>query len=51
MARLPMPVLVVAGRGDEGAGDPQGLANVFPVGHAVWASPAATTSTSHLRTR
>jgi pimeloyl-ACP methyl ester carboxylesterase len=36
MRRLPMPVLVVAGRGDEGAGDPEGLARIFPSGHAVW---------------
>jgi pimeloyl-ACP methyl ester carboxylesterase len=36
MANLSMPVLVVAGRGDEGAGDPGGLARVFPAGHAVW---------------
>ena len=36
MRRLPMPVLVVAGQGDEGAGDPQGLARIFPSGHAVW---------------
>jgi len=35
MAALPMPVLVVAGAGDTGAGDPQGLANLFPHGHAV----------------
>jgi pimeloyl-ACP methyl ester carboxylesterase len=30
--RLPMPVLVVAGRGDAGAGDPDELARVFPHG-------------------
>ena len=36
MSRLPMPVLVVAGRGDEGAGDPEGLSRIFPSGHAVW---------------
>jgi pimeloyl-ACP methyl ester carboxylesterase len=36
MRRLPMPVLVVAGRGDEGAGDPEGLSRLFPSGHAVW---------------
>jgi pimeloyl-ACP methyl ester carboxylesterase len=36
MARLPMPVLVVAGRGDEGAGDPEGLSRIFPSGHAAW---------------
>jgi pimeloyl-ACP methyl ester carboxylesterase len=35
MRRLSMPVLVVAGTGDEGAGDPQGLADLFPHGHAV----------------
>ncbi len=35
MAALPMPVLVVAGQGDEGAGDPEGLACIFPHGHAV----------------
>jgi pimeloyl-ACP methyl ester carboxylesterase len=35
MAELPMPVLVVAGQGDEGAGDPQGLARIFPHGHGV----------------
>jgi hypothetical protein len=35
MAELPMPVLVVAGAGDAMAGDPQGLADVFPHGHAV----------------
>ncbi|MFL5297613.1 MAG: alpha/beta fold hydrolase [Phenylobacterium sp.] len=35
MAGLPMPVLVVAGSGDTGAGDPQGLARLFPHGHAV----------------
>ena len=32
---LPMPVLVVAGRGDTGAGDPEELARVFPSGHGV----------------
>ena len=32
MARLPMPVLVVAGAWDEGAGDPTDLARVFPSG-------------------
>lgn len=36
MGRLAMPVLVVAGRGDEGAGDPEGLARIFPHGHGVW---------------
>jgi pimeloyl-ACP methyl ester carboxylesterase len=35
LAELPMPVLVVAGQGDEGAGDPEGLARVFPHGHGV----------------
>jgi pimeloyl-ACP methyl ester carboxylesterase len=35
MAALPMPVLVVAGQGDTGAGDPEGLSRVFPHGHAV----------------
>jgi pimeloyl-ACP methyl ester carboxylesterase len=35
MANLPMPVLVVAGSGDEGAGDPDMLAGVFPHGHGV----------------
>lgn len=35
MARLPMPVLVVAGVGDTTAGDPDGLARLFPHGHAV----------------
>jgi pimeloyl-ACP methyl ester carboxylesterase len=35
MAELPMPVLVVAGEGDEGAGDPAGLAMVFPRGKSV----------------
>ena len=32
MAALPMPVLVVAGAWDEGAGDPEELARVFPHG-------------------
>jgi pimeloyl-ACP methyl ester carboxylesterase len=32
---LPMPVLVVAGRGDTGAGDPEDLARAFPAGHGV----------------
>ncbi|MFZ5718459.1 MAG: alpha/beta fold hydrolase [Pseudomonadota bacterium] len=32
MARLPMPVFVVAGAWDEGAGDPADLARVFPSG-------------------
>jgi pimeloyl-ACP methyl ester carboxylesterase len=35
MASLPMPVLVVAGQRDEGAGDPEDLARIFPRGHAV----------------
>ena len=35
LGALPMPVLVVAGQGDEGAGDPAGLARVFPHGHGV----------------
>jgi pimeloyl-ACP methyl ester carboxylesterase len=35
MGRLPMPVLAVAGVGDEGAGDPEGLSRIFPHGHAV----------------
>jgi pimeloyl-ACP methyl ester carboxylesterase len=35
MAVLPMPVLVVAGQGDTGAGDPEGLSRIFPHGHAV----------------
>ena len=35
MARLPMPVLVVAGQGDTGAGDPEALARVFPHGKGV----------------
>lgn len=35
MGALPMPVLVVAGQGDEGAGDPEDLARVFPHGHGV----------------
>jgi pimeloyl-ACP methyl ester carboxylesterase len=33
LGALPMPVLVVAGSGDEGAGDPADLARVFPMGH------------------
>jgi pimeloyl-ACP methyl ester carboxylesterase len=32
LAALPMPVLVVAGSGDEGAGDPAELARAFPDG-------------------
>jgi pimeloyl-ACP methyl ester carboxylesterase len=35
LAELPMPVLVVAGAGDTGAGDPEDLARVFPHGHGV----------------
>ena len=35
MGGLSMPVLVVAGSGDEGAGDPEALARVFPHGHGV----------------
>ncbi|MDB5497460.1 MAG: Alpha/beta hydrolase [Phenylobacterium sp.] len=35
LAALPMPVLVVAGHGDTGAGDPEALACIFPNGHAV----------------
>jgi pimeloyl-ACP methyl ester carboxylesterase len=35
MRALPMPVLVVAGQRDEGAGDPEDLARVFPQGHGV----------------
>ncbi|WP_374471492.1 alpha/beta fold hydrolase [Phenylobacterium sp.] len=35
MAALAMPVLVVAGQRDEGAGDPEGLAQVFPYGRGV----------------
>ena len=38
MAELPMPVLVVAGQGDTGAGDPEDLARVFPHGHGVTVS-------------
>ena len=34
-AGLPMPVLVVAGRGDTMAGDPDALARVFPHGHGA----------------
>ncbi|HXA40419.1 MAG TPA: alpha/beta hydrolase [Phenylobacterium sp.] len=32
---MPVPTLVVAGAGDEGAGDPEALARVFPHGHGV----------------
>ena len=35
LARLPMPVLVVAGQGDDLAGDPQALAAVFAHGKGV----------------
>jgi len=35
MRSLPMPVLVVAGERDVGAGDPDDLARVFPHGHGV----------------
>jgi len=35
MRSLPMPVLVVAGQRDAGAGDPEDLARVFPQGHGV----------------
>ena len=35
MRTLPMPVLVVAGQRDEGAGDPEELARDFPAGHGV----------------
>jgi pimeloyl-ACP methyl ester carboxylesterase len=35
MRMLPMPVLVVAGQRDTGAGDPEDLARVFPQGHGV----------------
>ena len=35
VAALPMPVLVVAGRDDTGAGDPQDLARVFPHGKSM----------------
>jgi pimeloyl-ACP methyl ester carboxylesterase len=35
MAALPMPVLVVAGQGDTGAGDPDGLARAFAHGRGV----------------
>ena len=33
--RLPVPVLVIAGRRDEGAGDPDGLAWAFPEGRGI----------------
>jgi pimeloyl-ACP methyl ester carboxylesterase len=35
MRALPMPVLVVAGQGDAGAGDPEDLARAFPHGFGV----------------
>ena len=35
MRALPMPVLVVAGQRDDGAGDPEDLARIFPNGHGV----------------
>lgn len=35
LSGLPMPVLVVAGVGDTLGGDPEGLAQAFPNGHAV----------------
>ncbi|MDB5442130.1 MAG: Alpha/beta hydrolase [Phenylobacterium sp.] len=35
MRSLPMPVLVVAGERDAGAGDPDDLARAFPHGHGV----------------
>jgi pimeloyl-ACP methyl ester carboxylesterase len=35
MAEMPVPTLVVAGSGDEGAGDPEALARIFPHGHGV----------------
>lgn len=35
LERLPMPVLVVAGQRDQGAGDPEGRARVFPDGKGV----------------
>lgn len=35
MRMLPMPVLVVAGQRDSGAGDPEELARIFPQGHGV----------------
>jgi pimeloyl-ACP methyl ester carboxylesterase len=35
LAGLPVPVLVVAGQRDEGAGDPEELARVFPHGKGV----------------
>lgn len=35
MGRLPVPVLVIAGQRDEGAGDPDGLARAFPEGRGI----------------
>lgn len=35
LGALPMPVLVVAGARDDGAGDPEGLARLFPRGKGV----------------
>jgi pimeloyl-ACP methyl ester carboxylesterase len=35
MRRLDMPVLVVAGEGDDLAGSPEALAKMFPLGHGV----------------
>ncbi|MDP1617783.1 MAG: alpha/beta fold hydrolase [Phenylobacterium sp.] len=35
MGRLPVPVLVIAGQRDEGAGDPDGLARAFPEGRGL----------------
>jgi len=32
---LPMPVLVIAGQRDTGAGDPEDLARIFPQGHGL----------------
>ncbi|HSV03678.1 MAG TPA: alpha/beta hydrolase [Phenylobacterium sp.] len=32
---LPMPVLVIAGQRDQGAGDPEDLARLFPQGHGL----------------
>jgi pimeloyl-ACP methyl ester carboxylesterase len=32
---MPVPTLVVAGSGDEGAGDPEALARIFPHGHGI----------------
>ncbi|MFI4966055.1 MAG: alpha/beta fold hydrolase [Caulobacterales bacterium] len=38
MADLRTPILVVAGQGDTGAGDPEALARIFPHGHALTVS-------------